>query len=194
MISIELIKQLREETDVSITECKKALEETEGDIEKAKEVLRKLGKSLADKKVDRDVSQGLIETYIHPNKKMGVLLEIRCETDFVSKGEQFQKLAHEICLQIAALKPLFVKEQEIPENFLDGERKIYQEQFKDTGKPQKIIDQIIEGKLNKYKQEVLLMSQLWIKDDSKTIQNLVEDTIAKLGENIVIKKFARFEI
>ncbi|MEA3296071.1 MAG: translation elongation factor Ts [Patescibacteria group bacterium] len=194
MISIQLIKQLREETDVSITECQKALEQTNGDIEKAKEILRKLGKDLAGKKVDRAVSQGLVETYIHPNKKIGVMLEIRCETDFVSKGEQFQKLAHEICLQIAASKPLFIKEEEIPENFLDGERKIYQEQFKDTGKPQKIIDQIIEGKLNKYKQQVLLMSQLWIKDDSKTIQNLIEDTIAKLGENIVIKKFARFEI
>ena len=194
MISIQLIKQLREETDVSITECKKALEETNGDIEKAKEVLRKLGKSLADKKVDRAVSQGLVETYIHPNKKIGVLLEIRCETDFVAKGEQFQKLAHEICLQIAATKPLFIKQEEISENFLDGERKIYQEQFKDTGKPQKIIDQIIEGKLNKYKQGVLLMSQLWIKDDSKTIQNLIEDNVAKIGENIVIKKFARFEI
>lgn len=194
MISIQLIKQLREETDVPITECQKALEETDGDIEKAKEVLRKLGKNLAGKKVDRAVSQGLVETYIHPNKKIGVMLEIRCETDFVARGEQFQKLAHEICLQIAAAKPLFIKEEEIPENFLDGERKIYQEQFKNTGKPQKIIDQIIDGKINKYKQQVLLLSQLWIKDDSKTIQNLIEDTIAKLGENIVIKKFSRFEI
>ncbi len=194
MVDIKLVKQLRGETDVSITECKKALEETQGDIEKAKEILRKWGKDLAGKKTDRDVAQGIIETYIHPNKKLGVLLEIRCETDFVAKSEQFQKLAHEICLQIAASKPLFVKEENVPENFLDGEKKIYQEQFKDSGKPKEIINQIIEGKLKKYKQEILLMSQPWVKDDTKTIKDLIDENIAKLGENIIVKRFARHEI
>lgn len=194
MVDIKLVKQLRQETDVSITECKKALEEAQGDIEKAKEILRRWGKDLAGKKTDRDVAQGIIETYIHPNKKLGVLLEIRCETDFVAKSEQFQKLAHNLCLQIAASKPLFIKEEDVPENFLDGERKIYQEQFKDSGKPKEIIDQIIEGKLKKYKQEILLMSQLWVKDEVKTIKNLIDENIAKLGENIKVKRFARFKI
>lgn len=194
MVDIKLVKQLRQETDVSITECKKALEETQGDIEKAKEILRKWGKDLAGKKTDRDVAQGIIEAYIHPNKKLGVLLEIRCETDFVAKSEQFQKLAHEICLQIAAAKPLFVKEGDAPDNFLNKERKIYEEQFKDSGKPKEIIGQIIEGKIKKYKQEILLMSQLWVKDEAKTIKDLVDENIAKIGENIIVKRFARYEI
>ncbi len=194
MINLEQIKQLRAETDVSYTECKKALEETAGDIEKAKEVLRKWGKELAGKKAGREASQGIIEAYIHPNKKVGVLVELRCETDFVAKSEEFQKLAHEICLQVAAAKPLFVAEDDIPENFLDKERKIYQEQLKSSGKPEQIINQIIEGKLAKYKKEVCLIQQPYIRDDSKTIKDLVEGAVAKLGENIRIERFARLEI
>ena len=194
MINLEQIKQLRMETDVSYTECKKALEETSGDVEKAKEVLRKWGKELAGKKAGREANQGVIESYIHPNKKVGVLVELRCETDFVAKSEQFQKLAHEICLQVAATKPLFLTEDDIPENFLDKERKIYQEQVKDSGKPEQIINQIIEGKLAKYKKEVCLVQQPYIRDDSKTIKNLIEEAVAKLGENIRIEGFARREI
>jgi len=194
MVSIEKVKQLREETDVSVTECKKALIEAEGDLEKAKEILRKWGQDLSGKRVEREVKQGIIEAYIHPNKKVGVLVELRCESDFVARSEDFQKLAHEICLQIAAMKPLFLKQEVIPENFLDGERRIYAEQFKDSGKPQKIIDQIIENKLKKYTEEISLLSQPWIKDDSKTIKNLIDDYIAKTGENIVLRNFSRFEI
>ena len=194
MIDIQLVKQLRQETDVSVTECKKALEESDGDIEKAKEILRKWGKELAGKKSDREAGEGIIENYIHPNKKIGVLIELRCETDFVAKSEQFQKLAHEFCLQIAASKPLFLKEEDISEDFLDGERKIYQEQFKNSGKLQEIIDQIIEGKIKKYKQGICLLSQNYIKDETKTIKDLIDEYIAKLGENIVIKKFTRYEI
>ncbi|MCK4354850.1 elongation factor Ts [Candidatus Parcubacteria bacterium] len=194
MINLEQIKQLRMETDVSYTECKKALEETSGDVEKAKEVLRKWGKELAGKKAGREANQGVVESYIHPNKKVGVLVELRCETDFVAKSEQFQKLAHEVCLQIAATKPLFLTEDDIPENFLDKERKIYQEQVKDSGKPEQIIKQIIEGKLAKYKKEVCLVQQPYIRDDSKTIKNLIEEAVAKLGENIRIEGFARREI
>jgi elongation factor Ts len=147
-----------------------------------------------NKKTSRDVKSGLIETYLHPNAQTGVLLDIRCETDFVAKSPEFKKLAHEVCLQIAAMKPFYVKEEEIPEEFLDGETKIYTEQLKDSGKPENIVKQILEGKIKKYKEEVSLMSQVWIKDDSKTIKNLVEDAVAKLGENIEIKKFARYEI
>lgn len=194
MISIEKLKQIRQETDVSLAECKKALEESGGDIEQAKEILRKWGKSLAGKRADHEASEGIIDSYIHANKKIGVLLKIACESDFVARSKEFQTLAHELCLQIAASKPLFLKEDDIPEDFLVGERKIYQEQFKNSGKPQKIIDEIIEGKLKKYKEEVSLLSQPWIKDEAKTIKDLINEYISKIGENIIIKKFARYEI
>jgi elongation factor Ts len=194
MVTIDQIKQLREETGLSISEVKKALEQSDGNFEKAKEVLRILGKTLLGKKSSRETKSGLIETYVHPNAKTGVMLDIRCETDFVAKNPEFKNLAHEICLQIAAMKPLFIKEEDIPEEFLDGETKIYKEQIKDSGKPEKIVAQILEGKLKKYKDEVSLMSQPWIKDDTKTIKNLIEDAVAKIGENIEIKRFARYEI
>jgi|SRR3989344_300986 len=194
MISIDKIKQLREETGVSPTEIKKALEEANGDEEKAKEILRVLGKKLADKKISKEAKQGIIDYYLHPNLKTGVLLEIRCESDFVAKSPDFKNLAHEICLQIAAMKPLFVSENNIPESFLDGETKIYEAQLKDSGKPANITKQILEGKLKKYKESVSLFSQSWIKDDSKSIKNLIEETISKVGENIEVKNFVRYEI
>lgn len=194
MIDIEDIKKLRDETGVSPVEIKKALEESKGDIEKAKEVLRMWGKKLAGKKTDREAKEGIIDYYLHPNLKTGVLLDIRCESDFVAKSPEFKELAHEICLQIAAFKPLFVSENDIPVEFLDGETKIYQEQLKDSGKPADITKQILEGKLQKYKESVSLLSQAWVKDDSKTIKNLIEDTVSKVGENIEVKHFVRYEI
>ncbi len=194
MISIEQIKKLREETGLSIFEVKKALEDAKGDVKKAKELLRALGKKVASKKTDRETTAGLIDSYVHPNSKTGVILDIRCESDFVAKSSDFKNLAHELCLQIVAMRPLFVKEEDIPEEFLNGETKIYKEQIKDSGKPENIVKQILEGKLKKYKQEVSLLSQLWIKDDTKTIKNLIEDTIAKVGENIEVKRFSRFEV
>lgn len=194
MINIDQIKQLREESGVSPVECKKALEEAKGDTEKAKELLRIWGKSVVIKKITREVKKGLIDTYLHPTSRAGVLLDIRCESDFVAKSEEFKKLAHEICLQIAAMKPLFIDEKDIPEEFVDGETKIYKEQVKDSGKPQKIADQIVEGKLKKYKEGVSLLSQPWIKDDSKIVRDLLDEAIAKIGENIEIKKFTRYEI
>ncbi len=194
MVTIDQIKQLREETGVSPTEIKKALQEAKGNTERAKELLRIWGKTLADKKLSRETKQGIIDGYIHPNSKTGVLLDIRCESDFVAKSPDFKSLAHEICLQIAAMKPLFVKEEDIPEEFLDGETKIYKEQLKDSGKPEKIVSQILEGKLKKYKEEISLLSQPWIKDDTKTIKNLIEEYIAKTGENIEVKKFTRYVI
>lgn len=194
MISIEQIKQLREETEVSVSEVKKALEEANGDTEKAKEILKALGKKLVGKKADRETNQGIVDVYLHSNLKTGVLLDIRCESDFVAKGPDFKALAHEICLQIAAMKPLFVSEKEIPLEFLDGETKIYKEQAADSGKPEAIVNQIVEGKLKKYKDSVCLLSQTWVKDDTKTVKNLIEDAVGKIGENIEIKRFARFEI
>ncbi len=194
MITIDQIKQLRQETGVSVIECKKALQETKGDFEKAKELLRKWGRELAGKKSEREAGEGIIESYIHPNKKVGVLVDIRCESDFVARSADFQKLAHELCLQIAAMSPLFLKEEDIPEEFIDGEKKIYKEQFKNSGKPEKIIGQIIEGKLKKYKEEISLTSQPWIKDEEKTIKDLINEYVAKLGENIIIKRFIKYDI
>lgn len=194
MISIELVKQLRQKTGVSINECRAALIEAKGDLEKAKEILRKRGQVLAGRKIEREAKQGVVESYLHPGKKTGVLLDIRCESDFVARSADFQKLAHELCLQIAAMAPLFLKPEDIPEEFLAGERKIYLEQFSHSGKPQKIIDNIVEGKLKKYQEEISLLSQLWIKDETKTVKDLIDEHISKLGENIVIKKFARYEI
>ncbi|MBZ9571902.1 elongation factor Ts [Patescibacteria group bacterium] len=194
MVNIDRIRQLRKETGVSIQECKRALEETKGDLEKAKGILKKWGQDFAGKKAERETKEGIIESYIHPNKKIGVIVELHCESDFVARSENFQKLAHELCLQIAAMKPLFLKEEDIPDEFLAGERKIYQEQFKDSGKSQKIINQIIEGKLKKYKEEISLTSQPWIRDETKQIENLINEYIAHLGENIIIKRFVRYEI
>lgn len=194
MVSIEQIKELREETGVSVSEVKKALEQTKGDAEKAKELLRMWGKNLVGKKASRETKSGIIDTYLHPNAKTGVLLDIRCETDFVAKSPEFKNLAHELCLQIAAMKPLFIKEEDIPEEFLDAETKIYKEQIKDSGKPEKIVAQILEGKLKKYKEDVSLLSQPWIKDDAKSVKNLIEEAVGKIGENIEVKRFARYEI
>jgi elongation factor Ts len=194
MVTIDQIKQLREETGSAPTQIKKALEESRGNMEKARELLRIWGKNVSIKKVSREAKCGLIDAYLHPNAKTGVLLDIRCETDFVAKSPDFKNLAHEICLQIAAMKPLYVKEEDIPEEFLDGETKIYKEQVAGSGKPEKIIAQIIEGKLKKYKDEISLLSQPWIKDDEKTIKDLIEDTVAKVGEKIEVKRFARYEI
>jgi len=194
MASTDQIKQLREETGISIMDCKKALEETSGNIEEAKELLRKWGKEFASKKTGRDTKQGIVDTYLHSNKKVGVMIQLQSETDFVAKSDEFRKLAHEICLQIAAMSPLYLRKEDIPEEFLKREKEICQEQFKDSGKPQEIVSQIIEGKLNKYAREICLLSQPWVKDDTKTIEDLVRDHINKLGENIVIKKFTRYKI
>jgi len=194
MVTIEQIKQLREETGVSLSEIKKALDEAKGDTDKAKEILRMWGKTLVGKKANREVKQGIIDGYVHPNFKAGVLLDLRCESDFVANSPDFKNLSHEICLQIAAMKPIYVKEEDIPEEFLYGETKIYKEQIKDSGKPEKIVAQILEGKLSKYKAGISLLSQPWIKDDTKTIKNLIEEAVAKIGENIEIKRFSRYEI
>lgn len=194
MVNIDQIKQLREETGVSITECKKAIIKAKGDIKKAKEILRRGSQDLAGKKAAKEAKSGIIESYIHSGKKIGVMLELRCESDFVARSEDFQKLAHELCLQIAAMNPLFLKTEDIPDKFLAGERKIYREQFSDSGKPKKIIAGIVEGKLKKYKEEISLLSQPWIRDETKIIKDLIDRYIARLGENIIIKRFTRYEI
>ena len=194
MPNIEQLKQLREQTGISMMECKKALEEANGDLKRAKEILREKGKEMIKDREGRGVEKGLISSYIHAGGKAGVLLQLNCESDFVAKSDDFKKLAHEICLHITAARPLFVSEDDIPEEFLDAEKKIYQKQIADSGKPQEIVGKILEGKLSKRKKEVSLLSQAWIKDDSKTIAQLIEEARAKTGENIVLSKFIRYEI
>jgi len=194
MVSIEQIKKLREETGISISECKKALEASKGNLEKAKVILKEWGKEFSKKKIERETKQGIVEGYIHPGKKIGVMVELNCESDFVARSEDFQKLAHEICLQAAAMSPLFSKKEDIPDDFLFGERKIWEEQLKDSGKSKKIIDEIISGKLEKFKEEISLLSQFWIKDETKTVKDLIDEYISRLGENIVVGRFIRFEI
>lgn len=194
MVTIEQVKTLREQTLAPVNECRKALQEANGDMERAKEILRKWGKTLAEKKTARETAEGIIDTYLHPNKKLGVILDLRCESDFVAKNQDFQNLAHELCLQIAASNPMFISEDDIPEELVRKERALYTEQFSGQGKPQQVIEGIIEGKLKKYKEETCLLSQPWVKDETKKMKDLLTETIAKLGENITVRQFIRFSI
>jgi len=193
MVNIDLVKQLREETEISLAECRKALEESQGNIAEAKEYLKKRGQAVAAKKTERAVGNGIIDTYVHSNKRMGVMLEINCETDFVARSDDFKNLAHEICLQIASMRPLYVREEEIPEEVLNKEKSLYEVQAKSMNKPAEIVEGIIKGKLEKFKKDFCLVNQLWIKDDTKTIQSFINEVIAKTGENIVVKRFITYE-
>ncbi len=194
MENAEQLKQLRGETGISMMECKKALDEAKWDLKRAKEILREKGKEMIKGRGERTMSKGIVEAYIHMGGKIGVMLELLCESDFVAKSDEFKKLAHEIALQAAATRPLFVKSEDISGEFLDNEIKIYKKQFEGSGKPENIISQIIEGKIKKYKEDVSLLNQPWVKDTSKTIQDLITEARAKIGENITVGKFARFEI
>ena len=193
-ITMELIKELRERTGAGVMDCKKALQEAEGDIEKAVEILRKMGIAKAEKKLDREAKEGVVEAYIHPGAKLGVLVEVNCETDFVAKNEEFIKLAKEIAMQIAAMNPIAVKREDIPEEVLEKEKKIYEEQARESGKPEHIIQKIVEGKLENFYKEKCLLEQSYIRDPSITVGDLIKQHITKFGENIVVRRFARFRI
>ncbi len=194
MASIEDIKKLREETMASMIECRNALDEAGGDFDKAKEVLKKKGAVVAKKKTDRTASNGIIASYIHTDARTGVLVELNCETDFVAKNEEFNKLGHELAMHIAAMNPRYVRPEDIPREVLDAEKTVYQDQFKDSGKPADVLDKIIEGKLAKYREEHALLNQPYIRDDTKTIQDLLNEYIGRLGENIQIKQFTRYQV
>jgi elongation factor Ts len=194
MISADLVKKLREKTGASMMECKKALEEADGNEAKAIEVLRKRGTQIAAKKSEREIKAGLIEAYVHSNKRVGVLLEIGCETDFVARNDSFQSLAHDIAMHIAAMNPRYLSAEDLEPEFIEKEKQIYLEQYKDSDKAANVIAQIIEGKIQKLNQEVCLMEQLFIKDPDKKIKNLIQEAMAKLGENIKIGRFTRYEI
>lgn len=193
-VTTEMIKQLRELTGAGVLDCKKALEETDGDFEAASEILKQKGLAAAAKKVDRDAGDGLVEAYIHAGSKLGVLVEINCETDFVARTEEFQAFCHDVAMQIAAASPSWVSRSDVPEDVLAEQKDAIRAEMAGENKPEHVMERIMEGKLAKFYQENCLLDQAFIKDDEKTIQQLLTGTIAKLGENIVIKRFARFQI
>ncbi|OHA76078.1 MAG: elongation factor Ts, partial [Candidatus Wildermuthbacteria bacterium RIFCSPLOWO2_02_FULL_47_10] len=174
--------------------CQKALEATGGDPEKARDFLRQRGQKIAELKSARTATQGIVAAYVHSNKKVGVLLDLRCESDFVARSPEFSQLAHEITLQIAAMNPKYAKADEIPAELIAEEKRLCEEQLADSGKPQNIISQIVEGRLSKYRETVCLLSQQWIKDEGKTMQDFINEHIAIIGENIVVGNFIRYEI
>ncbi len=193
-ITMEQIKELRATTGAGIMDCKNALIEANGDFDKAVEVLRKKGLAKAAKRANREASEGTIELYAHGGGRVGVMVEVNCETDFVARSEAFRHLAHEIALQIAAMSPRYVAEEDIPDDVLAHEREIAREQALREGKPEKIIDRIIEGRLKKFKDEVCLLNQAYIRDDKITVRDLINQQVAALGENIVVRRFVRWEL
>jgi elongation factor Ts len=186
------IKELREKTGLGVIECKKALEESNGDINKAIEILKKRGLEISEKKKEKEVKEGLIGSYIHTNGKIGVLIEVNCETDFVAKNSEFKELVKDLCLQITATNPQWIDVESIPKEITEEKINEIKEQFKD--KPEDVIKKIIDGKLNDFYKEKVLLKQPFIKDENITIEEYIKSKIAKLGENIKIKRFARFEI
>ncbi len=191
-ITTEMIKQLREATGAGILDCRKALEQADGDYEKAVDFLREKGLAQAAKRSDRSASEGVIEVYSHGNGRVAVVVEVNCESDFVAREESFRRFAHELALQIAAASPLFVKEEDIPADMLQREADIAAARAREDGKPEAIIPRIVEGALNKYKDEVVLMRQKYIRDESRTVQDLYNELVVALKENIVVRRFVRW--
>lgn len=193
-ITSQEIKELREKTSAGFMDCKKALEENNGDFEKAVEYLRKKGLAKATKRADREASEGVVELYNHGDGRVGVMLEVNCETDFVARSEAFRVFAHEIALQIAAMSPLWVSESEIPEEIIAKEREIAKERALQEGKPENIVERIVDGRVDKFKDEVVLLRQKYIRDDKVTIEQYLHETIVSIGENIIIRRFARWAV
>jgi elongation factor Ts len=193
-ISASQIKELRDATGVGFLDCRKALEEANGDFEKAVDLLRERGLAKAAKRSDREASEGIVELYNHGNGRVGVMVEVNCETDFVARSEAFRNFAHEIALQVAAASPQWVKEEDIPDDVLDRESEIARNRVLDEGKPEHILDRIVDGRLKKFKGEVVLMQQPYIRDEDLTVEKFLYETIAAIGENIVIRRFVRWQV
>jgi len=193
-VNLELIQKLREMTGVGMMDCKKALQEAEGDIDKAIELLRKKGAAVAAKRAGKETAEGIVHAYIHPGDRVGVMVEINCETDFVARTEDIRQFAQDLCLHIAAMKPLYLAPEDVDPKFLEHEKSVLKEQLSDSGKPEKIINQIIDGKVKKLYSEICLLEQPFVKNDQLTVDELRKELIAKTGENIKIKRFCRFEI
>lgn len=193
-VSLKDIQTLRTMTGLGMLDCKKALEESNSDIDKAVEILRKRGIALAGKRADKDTSEGIVFSYIHPGDQTGVMVEINCETDFVARTENIKNFAKDVAMHIAAIKPKYIKPEEVEESFLAKEREIAIAQLKEQGKPENMIEKIVDGKMKKIYNEVCLLKQPFVKDDKKTVEEIIQELSAKTGEKIQINKFCRFEI
>jgi elongation factor Ts len=193
-ITSQMVKELRDKTSAGMMDCKKALGETEGDMEKAVDLLRKKGLAVAAKRAGRATSEGVVETYIHAGGKLGVMIELNCETDFVAKTDQFRELARDLGMHIAASNPLSVDREGVPADILAREKDIYVQQALELGKPENIVEKIVSGKVEKYLAEICLLEQKYVKNPDLSIQDLLTDCIGKMGENISIRRFARFQI
>ncbi len=193
-IPAQQVKQLRERTGAGFNDCRAALIETGGDLEQAINVLRKKGQAAAQKKAQRQASEGLVGSYIHAGGKIGVLVEVNCESDFVARTEEFQRLCHDVAMHIAALDPRFLRREEVTPEILDREREIYREQARASGKPEPVIEKIVTGKMEKFYEENCLYEQHFIKDEAMTVKELIDQAIAKLGENIAVRRFSRFKV
>jgi elongation factor Ts len=193
-VSAQQVKELRDRTGAGFTACRDALLEAKGDVEQAINVLRKKGQAAAAKKAQRTTSEGLVSSYIHAGGKIGVLVEINCESDFVARTDDFQRLCHDVAMHIAALDPRFLRREEVTQEVLDREREIAREQAKATGKPEPVIEKIVNGKMEKFYEENCLYEQHFIKDEGTTVKELVDQAIAKMGENITIRRFSRFKV
>src|SRR5688572_21155438 len=193
-ISPKLVMELRQRTGVGMMECKKALAESNGDIDLAIETLRKRGAAKAASKAERAASQGLVEAYIHPGGGVGVLVEVNCETDFVARTDDFKALVRNIAMHIAALNPAAVRREEVAPELAASERRIYADQVKAEGKPEAMVEKIVDGKMNKWYSEIVLLEQPYVKDDKKSVGDLIQEAIAKMGENIQVRRFAKFRL
>jgi elongation factor Ts len=193
-VSIDQIKELRAATGAGILDVRRSLEQADGDFDKAKSILREKGLVTAAKRANRDASEGKVELYSHGNGRVGVMVEVNCETDFVARSETFRTFAHEVALQIAAASPIYIGEEDIPEEVLDHEREKARKQGLEEGKPEKVIDRIVEGRLSKFLDEVCLLRQPYIRDEDLTVEQLLMDNIGSVGENIIIRRFSRWEV
>lgn len=193
-VSAELVRELREKTNAGMMDCKRALTETGGDLEKAVLFLRERGLAAAAKKATRGASDGVVSSYIHAGGKIGVLIEVNCETDFVARTDEFQNLVRDLAMQVAASAPQYVTKDEVPESALETERTVFRAQAAESGKPAAVIEKMIEGKVQKFYTDVCLLEQPFVKDPQRSVGQLVTDAIAKIGENIVVRRFARFQL
>lgn len=193
-ISLELIQELRQRTGIGMLDCRKALQEAGGDMEQAVTLLRKKGAAVAEKRAGKETSEGIIHSYIHPGGRVGVLVQINCETDFVARTDDIKQFAHDVAMHIAALKPLYLDPESVDAAFVEHEKDVIKGQLADSGKPEKILNQIVEGKVNKLYQDICLLKQSFVKNDQLTVEDVLKELIAKTGENIKIAKFVRYEI
>lgn len=193
-ITSQMVKELRDKTNAGMMDCKRALTETDGDLEKSVDLLRQKGLAVARKRAGRATSEGVIQTYIHAGGKLGVMVEVNCETDFVAKTDDFQEFARNIAMHVAASSPVAIKREDVPEELSARESEIYKKQALDSGKPEQIVDKIVSGKMDKFFSESCLLEQKFVKNPDLSVQDLLNELIAKMGENIFIRKFSRFQV